>query len=214
MMSEVRRQRVLEKTFETRAFAGMTIAWLSELLDNYSFSPDGDEIEIVESIDAFQTFPFESSTEGESHCAVVAIVTTKPAPKIEVTSGNAFVDGRAFKQWFVGDIAKWWKGDSFDESKFGLRNTQDVEIKWGVHKKGEKREKGWSSCSDWTAISILVSESGDFIVEFRTKYDHSQPKARLIKQGDYVIWREDVEHCWRAEQDSVILTVRWKGSSK
>jgi hypothetical protein len=32
----------------------------------------------------------------------------------------------------------------------------------------------------------------------------------LQSEGDYIIWREEVEHTWQAEEDSVIVTVRWK----
>jgi hypothetical protein len=33
--------------------------------------------------------------------------------------------------------------------------------------------------------------------------------VRLRNEGDYVIWREDMEHTWRMDEDSEILTLRW-----
>jgi quercetin dioxygenase-like cupin family protein len=31
----------------------------------------------------------------------------------------------------------------------------------------------------------------------------------LERQGDYVVWGPGVDHSWRAEEESVVLTVRW-----
>jgi quercetin dioxygenase-like cupin family protein len=31
----------------------------------------------------------------------------------------------------------------------------------------------------------------------------------LEKQGDYVVWGKGVDHSWYAEEESVVLTVRW-----
>lgn len=31
----------------------------------------------------------------------------------------------------------------------------------------------------------------------------------LAEQGDYVVWGRGVDHSWEAEEESVVLTVRW-----
>lgn len=31
----------------------------------------------------------------------------------------------------------------------------------------------------------------------------------LEEQGDYVVWGQGVDHSWTAEDDSVVLTLRW-----
>ena len=31
----------------------------------------------------------------------------------------------------------------------------------------------------------------------------------LSREGDYVRWVPGTDHTWKAEQDSVVLTVRW-----
>jgi hypothetical protein len=31
----------------------------------------------------------------------------------------------------------------------------------------------------------------------------------LAEQGDYVVWSRGTDHSWLAEEDSVVLTVRW-----
>ena len=127
----------------------------------------------------------------------------------DITTGNAKKDGREFRFWFAGNIEKWCRANDipFDAERFGLRNTDDIEIKWGIYGKDEVRDV-WVMCSDKTAISILIR--GDFTLEFREAVDHGKCReVRLKAQGDYVIWREDVEHTWRMDEDSEILTIRW-----
>jgi hypothetical protein len=31
----------------------------------------------------------------------------------------------------------------------------------------------------------------------------------LEKEGDYVVWGPGIDHCWQAEKDSIVITVRW-----
>lgn len=127
----------------------------------------------------------------------------------DITTGNTKTDGKDFRFWFAGKIEKWCKANDipFDKERFGLRNTDDIEIKWGIYKKNEVRTV-WASCSDKTAMSILIK--GDFIFIFREMQDHSRLReVRLKDEGDYVIWRENMEHTWRMDEDSVILTLRW-----
>jgi cupin superfamily acireductone dioxygenase involved in methionine salvage len=127
----------------------------------------------------------------------------------DITTGNTKTDGKDFRFWFVGRIEKWCKDNDipFDKERFGLRNTDDIEIKWGIYKKNEVRTV-WASSSDKTAMSILIR--GDFIFIFREVQNHSRLReVRLKDEGDYVIWREDMEHTWKMDEDSVILTLRW-----
>jgi cupin superfamily acireductone dioxygenase involved in methionine salvage len=127
----------------------------------------------------------------------------------DITTGNTKTDGKDFRFWFVGRIEKWCKENDipFDKERFGLRNADDIEIKWGIYKKNEVRTV-WASCSDRTAMSILIR--GDFIFIFREVKDHSRLReVRLRDEGDYVIWRENMEHTWKMDEDSVILTLRW-----
>ncbi len=127
----------------------------------------------------------------------------------DITTGNAKTDGKEFHFWFVGQIKKWCKEHKkpFDAERFGLRHTGNIEIKWGMYKRGDVRDI-WAVCSDKTAMSILVR--GDFTFTFREVDDNSKLKeVRLKDEGDYVIWHEDVEHTWRMDEDSEILTLRW-----
>jgi hypothetical protein len=131
-----------------------------------------------------------------------------------ITTGNAAADGKDFHFWFVGQIERWCKesGIEFEAEKFGLRSNSDLEIKWGIYKEGEERSD-WASCSDKTAMSILIR--GDLSFTFRDPGDSSICReVRLKEEGDYVIWREDMLHTWRMDRDSVILTIRWLSRGK
>jgi hypothetical protein len=132
----------------------------------------------------------------------------------DITTGNAPIDAQEFRYWFVGNIKKWCKEGKrvFDPKRFQLRNTSDIEFRWGDNKKGEKRIGGWASCTHNTAISILIR--GNIIYKFRKPEEPAEiVQYELSSEGDYIMWKEDVEHSWETQEDSVILTVRWKASS-
>jgi hypothetical protein len=128
-----------------------------------------------------------------------------------ISTGNAAVDGAGFQQWLVGDLEKWRleNGAAFDPERMGLRSTGRLEVKFGLHPKGQQRPGGWAGASDKTSLSLLAR--GSFVIVFRSPENPSQEEIhKLQNEGDYVIWREVVEHTWRAEEDSLILTVRWR----
>lgn len=107
-----------------------------------------------------------------------------------VTTGNAKLDAKS--GWIVGSF--------FDKNEFGLRSTEDLEIKWGVHKANEERSE-WVTGETRETISILIK--GRFEIEFRDK------KVELKNEGDFVMWGRDIDHKWKTLEDSVVLTVRW-----
>jgi len=131
----------------------------------------------------------------------------------KITTGNAFEDGKEFRFWFAGSIEKWCRenGIPFDAQKYGLRNTDEIELKWGVYNKGEERTV-WASSSAMTGMSILIRGNSTFC--FR---DGQEPDERtevlLSSEGDYVIWRESLEHTWKMNEDSVFLTLRWQSDN-
>lgn len=79
------------------------------------------------------------------------------------------------------------------------RHSEAVEIKWGAHPRGEHRAQ-WVTGEIRTALIVLVS--GLFRIEFRDR------SVLLSRSGDYVVF-DGVDHSWYAEEDSVVLGVRW-----
>lgn len=108
-----------------------------------------------------------------------------------VVTGNASVEAGKWRGWFIGE---------FVTPTDDPRSTSDLEVKWGVHRAGDRRSQ-WAEPSATTTLSILVSDR--FWVQF------PDGEVLLADQGDYVLWQPGVAHSWWVEADSVILTVRW-----
>ncbi|OIJ64542.1 hypothetical protein [Streptomyces mangrovisoli] len=104
--------------------------------------------------------------------------------------GHAGADAALDRGWLLGHFKE--PGDP--------RHSADVEIKWGVHPRGDERAQ-WVAGEARTALLVLVS--GRFRMRFRDR------DVLLARQGDYVVWGRGVDHSWSAEEESVVLTVRW-----
>ncbi|WP_079077630.1 signal peptidase I [Streptomyces sp. Root369] len=104
--------------------------------------------------------------------------------------GNAGDDAPLDRGWLLGHFK------DADDS----RHTSAVEVKWGVHPHGDQRLE-WVRGEARTALLVLIS--GRFRVDFPGR------SVLLEKQGDYVVWGRGVDHSWFAEEESVLLTVRW-----
>lgn len=108
--------------------------------------------------------------------------------------GNAADDGRDTRGWILGH---------FIDSSEGVRSTKDVEIKWGIHRTGEKHA-GWTRDDQRTTLVILVD--GNFVVNL------TEGSTQLTQQGDYAVWGPGIDHSWEAKEKSVVITVRWPSS--
>ncbi|MFB7109797.1 signal peptidase I [Streptomyces sp. NPDC056190] len=104
--------------------------------------------------------------------------------------GNAGKDAALDRGWLLGHFKG--VGDP--------RRSEAVEIKWGVHRRGDARPR-WVEGEERTALLVLIS--GRFRVELPGR------SVLLKEQGDYVVWGRGVDHSWCAEEESVVLTVRW-----
>lgn len=107
----------------------------------------------------------------------------------QIYVGNAGVDAPADRGWLLGHFKV--PGD--------IRHSRDVEIKWGMHQPGERRAQ-WVTGERRTALLMLIS--GRFRVELP---GHD---VLLARQGDYVVFH-GIGHSWEAEEESILLTVRW-----
>ncbi|MUL43179.1 signal peptidase I [Streptomonospora sp. PA3] len=104
--------------------------------------------------------------------------------------GNAGKDAALDSGWILGHFK-----DGADP-----RHSEAVEVKWGVHPRGDRRAQ-WVTGEERTALLVLIS--GRFHVEFPGRV------VVLEQQGDYVVWGRGTEHSWVAEEESVVMTVRW-----
>ncbi len=103
----------------------------------------------------------------------------------------------------AADVAQrgWFIGHFVDPSS--VRSTEDVEVKWAFHPKGDVRES-WADATTCPCINILITG--------RTITSFPDTEAELSKPGDYVIW-QNVPHTFKALEDSTVLTVRWPSIS-
>lgn len=117
----------------------------------------------------------------------------------KISTGNAGDPRFAqYRGWFIG---------GFQESNSGLRHSEDIEIKWCRHAKGDSRTRV-STLEMATSVAILIS--GTFLFTFPNE-NHTE--ITLSTQGDYVIYAPGVAHTWRALEESVVMTIRWPGGS-
>lgn len=105
--------------------------------------------------------------------------------------GNAPKEAPENRGWIVG---------KFPDHVFGERFTEDVEIKYGVHKQGEEREK-WSYSKTATSLTMVVSG--------KMQLDFPSQSIVLAEKGDYVVWGPNIPHKWKVLEDVEIITVRW-----
>ncbi|MFJ9714296.1 signal peptidase I [Streptomyces sp. NPDC101234] len=104
--------------------------------------------------------------------------------------GNAGKDAAVDRGWLVGHF----------KERGSPRHSDAVEVKWGVHPRGERRAQ-WVTGEVRSAVLVLIS--GRFRMEFPGR------SVLLEEQGDYVVWGQGVDHSWVAEDESVVLTLRW-----
>jgi hypothetical protein len=107
-------------------------------------------------------------------------------------AGNATDDAPAHRGWILGHF--------MDPGHAPVRATQALEFKWGRHPAGEQRS-GWTTAEDRSTLVLLVS--GKF------RIDLTVGSTTLKEQGDYITWGPGIDHSWQAEEDSVVITVRW-----
>jgi hypothetical protein len=106
-----------------------------------------------------------------------------------IYQGSAPKDAPVNRGWLLGHFMP--PGD--------IRHSSDVEVKWGVHARGDQRAQ-WVTGEVRTTVIVLVR--GRFRLNFR------EQSVLLAEPGDYVVF-EGVDHSWLAEQDSVIVGIRW-----
>jgi hypothetical protein len=110
-------------------------------------------------------------------------------PTEPVYTGYAPDDAATARGWLIGHFRQ----------PPDARHSADVEIKWAAHRRGERRTR-WVTGERRSAAIMLIS--GRFRIELPGR------QVVLARQGDYVVFH-GVDHCWEAEEDSLIVGVRW-----
>lgn len=96
--------------------------------------------------------------------------------------------------WFVGQ---------FVAESGSFRRRHDIELKWGIHKRGEKRT---ARVIYKRSTTIAISINGTCRIDLGNGNENTS--EFLAKPGDYVIIPPLIEHTWEAVSDCVVLTVR------
>lgn len=109
-----------------------------------------------------------------------------------VWCGNAADDGAGHGGWFVGH---------FLEMTAGVRASEDVELKWGQHSCGERRDD-WALGDRRSTLTVLVA-GGPWRVQLPER-EHT-----LARPGDYLLFGPGLAHAWQADGDTTMLTIRW-----
>jgi mannose-6-phosphate isomerase-like protein (cupin superfamily) len=105
--------------------------------------------------------------------------------------GKAGIDGIDNQGWLLGHFMPAGQ----------LLHSADVEVKWGMHAKGDRRA-AWAVREVRTALLVLIR--GEFRVELRDR------TVALREAGDYIVWGPGVDHSWHAvAEQTIVLTVRW-----
>lgn len=107
--------------------------------------------------------------------------------------GNAADDSDQYRGWLLGHF--------IDPDAGGIRTTDDLEVKWGIHPAGQQRPGGWTTGEDRTSLLMLISG--------KWRQDMTVGTFILERPGDYIVWGPGIEHTWQAEADSTMLTIRW-----
>lgn len=130
---------------------------------------------------------------------------------MDIEFGNAGTVDTNNTGWFLG-FSDWTKSPA---GRLRHVSQEDIAkslcVKWFHHPKGDPCGEP-RPLSEGRTISILVSEHGQFRLEFSTSADFSTDDVSsyvLRSHGDFVIWGEGFYHRAFGEEPSTILTLRW-----
>jgi hypothetical protein len=104
----------------------------------------------------------------------------------------------------IADIEKrgWFVGHFMDKPEWAT--TDEVEVKWGNHAKGEQKA-GYGL--NKTAQTVTVLARG--VIKYSWLLDGVEQTRVLEGEGTYIYCPPDVPHRWEVLEPSIIVTVRW-----
>lgn len=112
-----------------------------------------------------------------------------------VTTGNAELVGAARGGWILGHFV--------DEEP--SRRHRDVEVSWCPHHKGACNQHG--AVANRAAHTLTILIYGRFRLTFAS--DGKVGSVLLSAPGDFALWVPGVAHDWLAEEETLLVSVRW-----
>jgi hypothetical protein len=106
-------------------------------------------------------------------------------------TGNLHAENKEERGWFIGAFL----------SPRSRLYSNDFEIKWANHKKGERRIEASSNNAKSMCILIRGKQTLE-LPELGKKYI-------LEEEGDYAFWDEGLLHTWETLEDAVTFNIRW-----
>ena len=112
----------------------------------------------------------------------------------KIRTGNLHKNSKEKRGWVIGH---------FMEEETGLK-TQNFEVKLAEHKKGESEERLDASVRDKTKTLV-------FLIRGKYVFSFSDPNREVVlsKEGDYVFYGASAKYIRRAEEDSLVVVLRW-----
>ncbi|MEO0738812.1 MAG: hypothetical protein AAFZ35_18610 [Cyanobacteria bacterium J06649_12] len=121
--------------------------------------------------------------------------------------------------WFIG-FSDWTKADPAKDVNLRFnpygQEFSNLSAKWMHHTVGETRGLN-KPISYGRTITMLMSDSGGFRIEFSSSPDFKSPDTYnyvLKKRGDFIAWGANLYHQAFVECDSTTLTIRWEPSKE
>jgi hypothetical protein len=110
---------------------------------------------------------------------------------VKPISGNAVDASKQTRGWFLGH---------FMPGADNPLRSEDLELKWYTHAKGETRDQ-WAPANPVRTLNVLIR--GKFTLLFPDE------EVTLEREGDFVLFGPGIAHSYRCVEESLILTVRW-----
>ena len=132
---------------------------------------------------------------------------------MDIESGNAGEVDTHDTGWFVG-YGEWArKGRGARGLRYMNRNalSHSLCVKWRQHEKGDRKVGEVKPISEGRTLCVLAMEGGEFHIEFcrNREFKSGVIKRVLRKDGDFVIWGENLYHRGEVRGACTIVTVRW-----
>ncbi len=110
----------------------------------------------------------------------------------QIIIGNCEAEKDNHRGWIIGHFM----------DKGSLLHSDDLEVKWSKHLKGEKKLE---LAKNIQAKTLFILFNG----EFRFYFPNENTDVVLSKEGDYILYDAGVAHSWEVLEDCCAINIRW-----